>query len=60
MFFYNCQVFGFRAMNEHVNLMVEQYEFAKDKEGEFLTFHEVVRMFKVVFNKGKLTSKNIF
>ena len=38
VFFYNCKIFGFRAMNEHVNLMVEQYEFGKDSQGEFVIF----------------------
>lgn len=38
VFFYNCKVFGFRAMNEHVNLMVEQYEFGTDSGGMFLNF----------------------
>ena len=38
VFFHNCKIFGFRAMNEHVNLMVEQYEFGKDSQGEFVIF----------------------
>ena len=38
MFSYNCKVFGFRTMNEHINLMEEQYEFRADQEGEFLHF----------------------
>ena len=32
VYFYNCKVFGFRAMNEHVSLMAEQYEFGSDKD----------------------------
>jgi hypothetical protein len=39
VYFYNCKVFGFRAMNEHVNLMAEQYEFGVDETGEFVKFH---------------------
>ena len=39
VFFYNCKVFGFRAMNEHVNLSIEQYEFGADETGEFVKFH---------------------
>lgn len=39
VFFYNCKVFGFRAMNEHVSLMAEQYEMGADKDGEFITFN---------------------
>ena len=32
-------MFGFRAMNEHVNLVVEQYEFGVNETGEFIRFH---------------------
>ena len=39
VFFYNCKVFGFRAMNEHVSLVAEQYEMGTDKDGEFITFN---------------------
>ena len=39
VYFYNCNVFDFQAMNEHVNLMVEQYEFGSDKDGDFITFN---------------------
>ena len=39
VFFYNCKVFGFRAMNEHVSLLAEQYEMGADKDGEFITFN---------------------
>ena len=39
VFFYNCKVFGFRTMNEHVNLVVEQYEVGVDETGEFIRFH---------------------
>ena len=39
VFCYNFKVFGFRAMNEHVNLMAEQYEFGADKEGDFIIFN---------------------
>ena len=38
VFFYNCKVFGLRAMNEHVNLTVERYEFGKDSLGEYIVF----------------------
>ena len=31
--YYNCEVFGFRAMYEHVSLMTGQYEFVSDKDG---------------------------
>ena len=31
VYFYNCKVFVFWAMNEHVCLMVEQYEFGSEK-----------------------------
>ncbi len=37
--FYNYKVFGFRAMNEHVNLVVEQYDFGVNETGEFIRFH---------------------
>ena len=37
VYFYNCKVFGFWAMNEHVNLMAEQYEFGSDKDSDFIT-----------------------
>ena len=37
--YYNCKVFGLRAMNEHVNLVVEQYEFGVNETGEFIRFH---------------------
>ena len=40
VYFYNCKVFCFRAMNEHVSLMVEQYEFGYDKDGDFITFRQ--------------------
>ena len=33
VYFYNCKVFGFRGMNEHVSLMAEQSEFGSDKDG---------------------------
>jgi hypothetical protein len=36
MFFYNCKIFGLRGMNEHVNLVFEQYEFGYHGTGEFL------------------------
>ena len=39
VYFYNCKVFGFRAMNEHVNLSVEQYEFGGDQTRYFVKFH---------------------
>ena len=39
VYFYNCKVLGFRAMNEHINLSVEQYEFGVDKTGDFVKFH---------------------
>ena len=43
-------------MNEHVNLMAEQYEFGAYKEGDFIIFNkESLRMFKVAFSSGKLT-----
>ena len=32
VYFYNCKVFGVRAMNEHFSVMVEQYEFGFDKD----------------------------
>ena len=38
VFFYNCKAFGFRAMNEHVNLMADQNELRADQEGEFPHF----------------------
>ncbi|KAK3728970.1 hypothetical protein QZH41_000475 [Actinostola sp. cb2023] len=38
VFFYNCKRFGFRSMNEHVNLMAEQYEIGSDREGEFINY----------------------
>ena len=37
LYLYNCKVFGFWAMNEHVNLMAEQYEFGSDKDSDFIT-----------------------
>lgn len=56
VFFYNCKVFGFRAMNEHVHLMAEQYEFGCDKDGQFITFNgRISKMSKGGFNSGKLT-----
>ena len=39
LFYYNCKGFGFRAMNDHVNLMAEQYEFGANKEGGFVIFN---------------------
>ena len=39
VFFHNCKAFGFRAMDEHVRLTAEQYEFGDDKEGDFITFN---------------------
>lgn len=39
MYFYNCKLFGFRAMDEHVNLMADQFVFGKSQDGsEFLRF----------------------
>ena len=39
VFYYNCKVFGFRAMNEHVNLIAEQYGFGADKEDDLIIFN---------------------
>ena len=39
VYFYNCKVFEFRAMNEHINLSVEPYEFGVDETGDFVKFH---------------------
>ena len=39
MYFYNCKVFGFRGMNEHVSLIAGLYEFGSDKDGDFITFN---------------------
>ena len=55
VFFCNCKVFGFRAMNEHVNLVVEQYEFGSTKLGNLLdSMAESRKMYKVAFNNAKL------
>ena len=39
VYYHNCKVFGFRAMNEHVNLSVEQYEFGVDETKDFVKFY---------------------
>ena len=49
VYFYNCKVFGFRAMNEHVSLMAEQYEFGSDKDD--------VKISKNV--QGRLQQRNV-
>ena len=36
--FHTCKVFGFRGINDHVNLMVEQYELGTDQDGKFIRF----------------------
>ena len=33
MYVYNCKMFAFRARDEHVNLMVEQFSFGLDSDG---------------------------
>ena len=42
VYFYNCKLFGFRAMNEDVSLMFEQYELGSEKNGDFTTFNDRV------------------
>ena len=45
-------------MNEHVNLMVEQYEFGSYKYGDVITFNGRISknvQAKGDFNSGKLT-----
>ena len=45
-------------MNEHVSLMVEQYEFGSDKDGDYITFNGRISknvQAKGDFNSGKLT-----
>ena len=51
LFSYNCKVFGFRAMNEHVNLMAEQYELGQIRKASFFILRdECVKMCRVVYN----------
>ena len=38
VFFFNCKVFGLRAIDKYVNLTVEQYEFGKGSLGEYMVF----------------------
>ena len=40
MYFYNSKVFGFRAKDEHTDLMAEQYTFGTEQDGRtYLQYH---------------------
>lgn len=34
MYFYNCKLFGFRALDEHTNLMADQFSFGQETNGD--------------------------
>jgi hypothetical protein len=38
VYFYNCKVFGFRAKDEHVELLAEQFSFGSDKGKKFMQY----------------------
>lgn len=38
VFFYNCKLFGLRAVDEHRQLSVDQFELGTDQEGKFIKF----------------------
>ena len=38
IYFYTSKVFALRAADEHANLLVEQFTFESDKEGEYVRF----------------------
>ena len=45
-------------MNEHVNLVVEQYQFGADETGRFVKYHgKVAKMYRVVLHNVKSKSK---
>lgn len=38
LFFYNCKLFGLRAVDEHKTLSVDQFELGQDHKGKFINF----------------------
>lgn len=38
LFFYNCKLFGLRAVDEHKTLSVDQFELGQDQKGKFINF----------------------
>ena len=55
VFFCNCKIFGFWAMDEHVSLVEEQYKFGKDSWGEFMVL--IGRVSKNV--QGRLRQRKV-
>ena len=53
VYFYNCKVFGFRATDEHENLMTDQYVFGTANGKQCVTYHE--RLSKTV--NGQYSTK---
>ncbi|XP_078608426.1 uncharacterized protein LOC144880237 [Branchiostoma floridae x Branchiostoma japonicum] len=56
VYFYNCKVFGFRAMDEHLNLLIEQYRFGTDTNGHYMYFTGMVsKNVQGGYSKGRWT-----
>ena len=59
MYLYNCQLFGFRAYDEHRDLMCNQFKIGKDSVGKFIQFIGSTKTFKGWLAEKELTTKDI-
>ena len=58
--FYNCELFGLRAYDEHRDLMCNQFEISKDSLGKYIHFvGRSTKTFKGGLAEKELTTKDI-